>query len=80
MTDGQRLRAAKAALEHTSYGEMCKDFDRLEQQAREADVEDPQDLAQAQFYLAHGFDIDDAFTVYMVTCAREGKAPVLTNV
>lgn len=70
---------ADLALRHTSYLDMCEQFDSLEQAARDMDAENPYDLAAAQFFTANGFHLENAFTVYMVECARKGVVPVLPS-
>lgn len=75
--DKKRIQAASEALEHTSYGEMAEHYDRLEAEARRENVGDPQDLAEAQFFMEYGFHLEEAFTVYMVECARTGEIPSL---
>ena len=79
MSQSERLYAAQAALSHTSYIDMCEQYDALEQQARDENIGDPQDLAEAQFFISNGFHLEEAFTVYMVECARKGVMPILPD-
>ena len=80
MSQGERLLAAQAALRYTSYIDLCEQYDALEQAARDEDIEDPQDLAEAQFFISNGFHLEEAFTVYMVECARKGVMPILPDI
>lgn len=75
----KNLRLAREALIHTSYGEMRERFDALEQAARDNDIEDPQDMAEAQFFMDNGFTLDDVFSVYVALCLEEGRDPVMPD-
>ena len=77
--DTERMKAAHAALAHTSYEEMAERFDTLEAEARRDDIDDPQEWAEVQFRLQFGFHLDEAFTVYVALCLQEGRNPVLPD-